>query len=84
MPNGSGVSWAECLLIIGTGCRVQVISPEPGANAKWQWVTWVECLLIIGKGCRVQVLAAQSVCQQASSLLEIGFQRPSGFEFCIH
>ena len=24
MPNGSGVRWAECLLIIGTGCRVQV------------------------------------------------------------
>ena len=24
MPNGSGVKWAECLLIIGTGCRVQV------------------------------------------------------------
>ena len=26
---------------------------------------------------------AQSVCQQAFSLLEIGFQRPSGFESCI-
>ena len=26
MPNGSGVGWAECLLIIGTGCRVQVFS----------------------------------------------------------
>ena len=26
MPNGSGVRWAECLLIIGTGCRVQVLS----------------------------------------------------------
>ena len=26
MPNGSGVRWAECLLIIGTGCRVQVFS----------------------------------------------------------
>ena len=25
MPNGSGVRWAECLLIIGTGCRVQVL-----------------------------------------------------------
>ena len=24
MPNGSGVRWAECLLIIGTGCRVPV------------------------------------------------------------
>ena len=24
MPNGSGVKWAECLLIIGTSCRVQV------------------------------------------------------------
>ena len=26
MPIGSGVRWAECLLIIGTGCRVQVFS----------------------------------------------------------
>ena len=25
-PNGSGVEWAECLLIIGTGCRVQVFA----------------------------------------------------------
>ena len=23
-PTGSEVEWAECLLIIGTGCRVQV------------------------------------------------------------
>ena len=26
MPNGSGVRWAECLLIIATGFRVQVFS----------------------------------------------------------
>ena len=25
MQNGCGVKWAECLLIIGTGCRVQVL-----------------------------------------------------------
>ena len=56
MPNGSGVRWAECLLIIGTGCRVQVFA--------WSSI-------------------AQSVCQQAFSLLKIGFQRPSGFESCI-
>ena len=56
MPNGSGVGWAECLLIIGTGCRVQVLA--------WSSI-------------------AQSVCQQAFSLLEIGFLRPSGFESCI-
>ena len=24
MSNGSGVEWAECSLIIGTGCRVQI------------------------------------------------------------
>ena len=57
MPNGSGVRWAECLQIIGTGCRVQV------------FLAWSSI--------------AQSVCQQAFSLLEIGFQRPSGFESCI-
>ena len=55
-PNGSGVRWAECLLIIGTGCRVQVI------------LAWSSI--------------AQSVCQQAFSLLKIGFQRPPGFESC--
>ena len=26
MPKGSGVEWAECSLIIGTGCRVKVFS----------------------------------------------------------
>ena len=26
MTNGSGVEWAECSLIIGMGCRVQVFS----------------------------------------------------------
>ena len=26
MPNGRGVRWAECLLIIGTGCRFQIFS----------------------------------------------------------
>ena len=26
MPNGIGVEWAECSLIIRTGCRVQVFS----------------------------------------------------------
>ena len=57
MPNGSGVRWAECLLIIERGCRVQVL------------LAWSSI--------------AQSVCQQAFSLLEIGFQRPSGFESCI-
>ena len=25
-PIGSEVEWAECLLIIGTGCRVQVFN----------------------------------------------------------
>ena len=48
---------------------------------------YAECSLIIGTGCRVQVFAwpliAQSVCQRAFSLLEIWFQRPSGFESCI-
>ena len=57
MPNGSGVRWAECLLIIGTDCRVRV------------YLAWFSI--------------AQSVCQQAFSLLEIEFQRPSGFESCI-
>ena len=57
MPNGSGVRWAECLLIIGTGCPVQF------------FLAWSSI--------------AQSVCQQAFSLLKIGFQRPSRFESCI-
>ena len=56
MPNGSGVRWAECLLIIGMGCRVQVFALSS---------------------------IAQSVCQRIFSLLEIGFQRPSGFESCM-
>ena len=43
-------------------------------------VDWAECLLIIGTGCRVEVLAwssiAQSVCQQAFSLLANRCLRP--------
>ena len=26
LPTGSGVEYAECSLIIGTGCRIQVFS----------------------------------------------------------
>ena len=26
MPNGCGVEWDECSLIIGSGCRVKVLS----------------------------------------------------------
>ena len=55
-PTGSEVEWAECLLIIGTGCRVQVFA--------WSSI-------------------AQSVCQQALSLLANRCLRPSGFESCL-
>ena len=48
-PTGSEVEWAECLLIIGTGCRVQVLA--------WSSI-------------------AQSVCQQAFSLLANRCLRP--------
>ena len=48
-PTGSEVEWAECLLIIGTGCRVQVLA--------WSSI-------------------AQSVCQQAFSLLVNRYLRP--------
>ena len=56
MPNGCGVRWAECLLIIGRA-------------VEFKFYAWSSI--------------AQSVCQQAFSLLKIGFQRPSGFESCI-
>ena len=64
------------------------ISPEPGANAKWQWGR--VCWMLAGHRNRLSsssLLAwysiAHSVCQQAFSLLAIGFQRPAGFESCI-
>ena len=55
MPNGSGVRWAECLLIIGTGCRVQVFSLildssvglSAGIQSAGDWVSetlWVRIL----------------------------------------
>ena len=55
MPNGSGVRWAECLLIIGTGCRVQVFSLildssvvlSAGIQSAEDWVSetlWVRIL----------------------------------------
>ena len=64
------------------------ISPEPGARANLQWgrVGWMladhrdelsSSIFLAWSS------IAQSVCQQAFSLLEIGFQRPSGFESCI-
>ena len=56
MPNGSVVRWAECLLIIGTGCRVQVfslildssVSLSAGIQSAGDWVSetlWVRILL---------------------------------------
>ena len=55
MPNGSGVRWDECLLIIGTGCRVQVFSLildssvglSAGIQSAEDWVSetlWVRIL----------------------------------------
>ena len=55
MPNGCGVRWAECLLIIGTGCRVQVFSLildssvglSAGIQSAGDWVSetlWVRIL----------------------------------------
>ena len=54
MPNSSGVRWAECLLIIGTGCRVQVLSLildssglSAGIQSVGDWVSetlWVRIL----------------------------------------
>ena len=49
-PIGNKVEWAECLLIMGTGCRVQV------------FLAWSSI--------------AQSVCQQAFSLLVNRYLRP--------
>ena len=56
MSNGSGARWAECLLIIGTGCRVQVFSLildssvglSAGIQSAGDWVSetpWVRILL---------------------------------------
>ena len=55
MPNGSGVRWAECLLIIGTGCRIQIfslildssVSLSAGIQSAGDWVSktlWVRIL----------------------------------------
>ena len=55
MPNGNGVRWAECLLIMGTGCRVQVFSLildssvglSAGIQSAWHCVSetfWVRIL----------------------------------------
>ena len=37
MPNGCGVEWAECSLIIGTGCRVQGYAWSSIAQSVCQW-----------------------------------------------
>ena len=55
MPNGSGVRWAECLLIIGTGCRVQVFSLildssvglSAGIQSAEDWVSETLCVRIL-------------------------------------
>ena len=36
-PTSSGVEWAECSLIIGTGCRVQVLVWSSIAQSVCQW-----------------------------------------------
>ena len=37
-PTGSGVEWAECSLIIGTGCRVQVLLELSSLSSSFAWV----------------------------------------------
>ena len=57
----------------------------------WTYMTVYRCFnslhiyiyIMILNAPRVWSSIAQSVCQQALSLLKIGFQRPSGFESCI-
>ena len=48
----------------------------------WIYNRFKECN-ILSEDFQTPSSIAQSVCQQAFSLLEIGFQRPSGFESCI-
>ena len=56
MSNGSGVRWAECLLIIGTGCRVQVffslildssVGLSAGIQSAEDWVSETPWVLIL-------------------------------------
>ena len=61
-------------------CRQSQVRMPNGSG-----VELAECSLIIGTGCRVQYFLAwssiaQSVCQQAFSLLEIRFQVHAGYE----
>ena len=48
-----------------------------GLNARWSWGWAVEFIFLAWSS------IAQSVCQRAFSLVEIRFQRRSGFETCI-
>ena len=50
----SGVKWAECSLIIGTGCRVQVFAWSSIAQSVCQWA--ISLLTIWCLGPRVQIL----------------------------
>ena len=56
----------ECQMAVGSG----------GLNACWSWGRAVEFKFLAWSS------VAQLVCQQAFSLLKIGFQRPPGFESC--
>ena len=65
------------MYIARASCESQMTVGSGGLNACWS----------LGRAVELKFLAwswiAQSVCQQAFSLMEIGFQRPSGFESCI-
>ena len=83
-------SWRCCPHDIHIGCcnmaNLGIYSTTAMYGPKKSGAT--ECLLIIGTGCRVQVFIAwssiaQSVCQQAFSLLANRCLRPSGFESCL-
>ena len=76
------------MIAIDTCIQQTCISPEPGAKANWQWgrVGWMLADHRDGlssSSCWAWSSTAQSVCQWAFSLLEILFQKPSGFESCI-
>ena len=82
------VKLCNAMLCYAMLCYACMYSLEPGGNAKWQWsqVGWILADHRDGLSSSSFIAwssIAQSVCQQAFSLLKIGFQRPSRFESCI-
>ena len=92
MPNGSGVSWAECLLIIGMGCGVQVfslfldssVSLSAGIQSVGDWVSEKLWVLILHSAVEDNLFPFDSKIACLCQSIEINNKKYVCMRVCMH